>query len=325
MSSASTTQLYNPVTRNWSALLLQALHLPPKLFPSVISAGTKLGALRPEVAKETGLQEAQVVTSCSNELAAALMGLPVGHEKNWAFLKLGRVALVGTELPQPIINDLSREWNFTNEVGYGGSARVSKQAAGFWILDECRRHWQENDREVDIDLLMHLAISAEPFESLINPMDPRFLEPGDMPLKIQAFCRETNQTVPYKPGPITRCVLESLALHYRKTLDEVQYLTNRDIAQLYIFGESSNTLLNNFIANALQIPVTIAPPDVTAIGNVVVQGLALGHLKSVAHAREVVRHSFQAETIVPHAAVWNAAYNRLAELFFPEKGESPAQ
>ncbi len=323
LSMASTTQLYNPITKTWSERLINALQFPPKLFPSLVPAGTKLGPIRPEVGKETGLEDAQVVSSCSHEIAAALAGLPIREGESWAYLRSGAWSVMGTELAEPIINDVSREWSFTNETGFGGSVRLSKRTAGLRILEACRKFWKEKDREVEGDLLMHLAISAEPFESLINPADPRFSTPEDMPLKIQAFCRETGQSIPRKPGPVSRCVLESLALHYRKTLDELQYLTGRQIDKLYMFGDTGNTLLNNFIANALQIPVVIAPPEVTGIGNVIVQSLALGHIKSLAQAREIVRNSFKTESIVPHAAVWDAAYNRLAEILVPEPPHAP--
>jgi rhamnulokinase len=314
MSLASPTQLYNPVAKCWSDRLLNALRLPSNLFPPVVPAGTVLGALRPEIAEQTGLGEARVVASCSHKIAAALAGLPINPGEHWAYLRTGSWAVMGTELAEPIITDTGRELNFTNEMGYGGSVRFSKRAVGYWILEECQRFWMEKDRALDSDVLTHLAGSSQPFESLVNLADPRFLAPDDMPLKIQAFCKETNQTVPRKPGPIVRCVLESLALLYRKTLREIESLTGREIKRLYILGGPTNTLLNHFIVNALHIPAVIAPAEAASIGNVVVQALALGHIKSLDEAREIVRNSFKMETIVPHAVAWDAAYVRLSKL-----------
>jgi rhamnulokinase len=247
-------------------------------------------------------------------MAAALAGLPVSPGESWAYLQMGSWTVMGTELLNPIITDTSRALNFTNEVGFGGSIRFSKQTVGLWLLEECRRFWKERDREIDDGLLMHLAGSSPPFSSLINPTDPRFLEPGDMPLKIQAFCRETNQPVPRKPGPVIRCVMESLALQYRKTLQEIEELTGRRIARLYLLGGSANALLNHFTANALRRPLIVAPADSAAVGNVIVQALALGHLKSIEQAREVVRASFKTETLLPYANAWDAAYDRLTQL-----------
>ncbi len=315
LSQASATQLYNPVTHTWSNRLLNALGLPARLFPPLVPAGTELGPLRPEIAKTTGLDEAQVIASCSHETAAALVGLPISPEEKWAFLRLGPWTVMGTELAEPITTEASRALSFSNEIGYGGAVRFSKQTVGLWILEECRRFWKERDREIDDSLLTHLAGSSPPFESLINPADPRFQVPGDMPLKIQAFCRETHQRVPRKPGPIIRCVMESLALQYRKTLNEIEELTGRQIARLYLLGGSSNSLLIHFTANALRRPLVVGAADPAAIGNVIVQALALGHLKSLEEAREVVRHSFKTETLVPYATAWDTAYERLTHLY----------
>lgn len=314
LTMTGATQLCNPVTRSWSPRLLDTLALPAKLFPPLVPAGTELGPLRPEIAKSTKLEDAQVVASCSDETAAALAGLPILPGESWAYLRLGSWASVGTELPQPIITDASRNLGFNNEPGYGGSVRFSKPAVGLWILEECRRYWKEQDREIDDALLTHLAGSAPAFESLINPADPRFLSPGDMPLKIQAFCRDSGQPVPRKPGPIIRCVLESLALFYRQTLQEIEDTTGRQIARVYLLGGTADFLFNHFIANAVRRPLVLVPPDATALGNVVVQAVALRHLKSLEAAREIVRHSCKLETLLPYATAWDTAFVRLKEI-----------
>jgi rhamnulokinase len=314
-SLASATQLYDPVTKTWSERLLKALDLPSKLLPPVVEAGTMLGPLRVDIAKDTRLEEAQVVASCSHQLAAALAGLPINSQETWAYMRPGSSALMGTQLDAPLINDVCRELNFTNQLGYGGKVCFYRQmAAGLWIFEECQRYWQQQARELDEEMLSHLAGSATPFESLINPDDPRFRTPGDMPLKIQAFCKETNQPVPRKPGPIYRCILESLALHYRRLFREMEYLTSSRFARLYLLDGGGTGLLNHFIANALQVPVSLAPADAIAIGNVVVQALGLGHLKSLDEARQVLRNSFKLQTINPHAALWDMAADRFATL-----------
>ncbi len=314
LSQASTTQLCNPVTRAWSERLLEALHLPPKLLPPLVPPGTELGPLKPEIAKEMGLDDTRVITSCSHELAAALAGLPVNEGESWAYVRPGRSTLLGLQLGQPLVNEAARELEFANELTYGGSVCLYKQTAGLSILEECQRVWTESNRDLDGDLLSHLAGSAEPFESLINPADPRFLTPGDMPQKIQEFCKETDQPVPRKPGPIYRCILESLTLLYRKTFQELEYLAGSQTARLCIFGDRSNSLLNHFITNALQLPVVVASPDAAAIGNAVVQALALGHIKSPDQAREILRGSFKMGAITPHASLWDAPYDRFVEL-----------
>src|ERR1051326_5236214 len=120
-SQASATQLFNPVTKAWSEPLLKAIQLSPKLLAEVVTAGTKLGELRADLAAETGLSDAQVIASCSHEIASALIGLPIEEGEGWGFLWPGQWTRIGSVLEAPFINDVSRELGFSNQLGYGGS------------------------------------------------------------------------------------------------------------------------------------------------------------------------------------------------------------
>jgi rhamnulokinase len=315
LSSASTTLIFNPATRQWSNHLIDSLDLRRELFPLIANSGMKLGRLRPEIAKNARLDtEVQVMATCSNEAAAALAGLPLEAGRDWAYLRVGGETVIGAQLSAPLINEVTRKLSYTNELALDGTANFYRRTPGLSILNECKRYWLEQDRELSEDVLLHLATTSPAFEALINPADPRFAGSGDMPLKVQAFCRETGQEVPRKPGQIIRCVLESLALHYRKVLSEMEVLTGRNFGRLYLMGSGANSLLNNFIANALQLPVVLVSTDVAAVGNVMVQSLALGHIHSLAEGRELIRRSFRTQAIVPHPATWDEAAERLLNL-----------
>ncbi|MDH7501693.1 MAG: rhamnulokinase family protein [Verrucomicrobiota bacterium] len=314
-SLASTTQLYNPRTRDWSPKLLSALGLPPSIFPKIVPSGTRLGPLRTDLAKETGLNGVEVVASCSHDTGAAVAAVPAeGHD--WAYLSSGTWSLMGVELASPIINDACLSLNFTNEIGFAGSVRFLKNIIGLWLVQECRREWARQGTEYDYSTLTNLAAKAEPFVSLINPADPRFISPGDMPGKIAAFCREYGQPVPSTPGAYVRCALESLALLYKRTLMQIEKLIGRKITRLHIVGGGSkNALLNQFAANALQIPVYTGPVEATAAGNILVQAIGLGELDSLARAREVVRASFEMGVVQPaDKPAWETAYRRFEDL-----------
>jgi sugar (pentulose or hexulose) kinase len=316
-SSASATQLYNPTHRGWSARLIHETKLPPALFPQVVPAGTRLGPLRQDIADQTHIEDVEVVTSCSNEMAATLAGIPAEPGENWAFLQMGVHSVLGTELPEPLLTESALAGGFTNEAGYGGAIRFFKPTVGFWILQECRRYWAERGEELDIEMMMHLAGVADPFECLINPAAPIFLTPGDMPQKIKAFCRESGQPIPRKPGVVIRCVLESTALYYRKAVQEMESITGRRINRLYLLGGKSGAkhpLLNNFIANALQVPVVLCPEETTATGNVLVQAIALKHVPSLGDARQLAASTLRCETVHPYAGVWDKAFQKLEAL-----------
>jgi rhamnulokinase len=314
-SLASTSQLYDPNAKTWSKKLLSALGLPEALFTPVVPAGTRLGPMRKDLAEEVGLPQIEVVASCSHDTGAAVAAVP-GQGQNWAYLSSGTWSLIGVEIPAPVITPQSRELSFTNEVGFAGTIRFLKNIVGMWIVEECRREWAQQGKNYDYNVLDQWTAEAPAFVSLINPNDQRFVSPDAMPDKIAAFCRETGQPVPATPGAMLRCVYESLALLYNVMRTRLEQLTGRKIAQLHIVGGGSkNDLLNQFTANALQIPVLAGPKEATAIGNIVVQAIALGHLKSLAEAREVVRNSSEMATFQPKdAQAWQQAQARFARL-----------
>jgi rhamnulokinase len=315
-SMASTFQLYNPRTRAWSDSLLTALDLPRRLFPPIVPSGTRIGPLNSVLAAAPGLRGAEVVASCSHDTGAAVAAVPAAGG-SWAYLSSGTWSLMGVEWPKPILNDACRELNFTNEIGYGGSVRLLKNIIGLWLLQECRRDWAGRGQAYEYDQLIQFARQAPPFVSLINPADQRFLSPDDMPARIQGFCRETGQAAPETPGAMTRCILESLALLYRRTLLQVEELIGQKVERLHIVGGGSkNDLLNQFTANSLQLPVVAGPVEATAAGNVLIQAMTLGHLPSLAAAREVVRDSMSVRTISPEAPGPSLeAYERFRQWF----------
>jgi rhamnulokinase len=315
-SNASTTQLYNPTTRNWSAELIRIFNLPRNIFPPIVKPGTILGALLPEINAETGLaRDVKVLATCTHDTGAAVAAVPARGD-DWAYLSSGTWSLIGVELPEPNLGAAALAKNFTNEVGYGGTIRFLKNIVGLWILQECRREWADAGKQFGYDQLTKLAAEAEPLGALIFPNDPRFLRPGDMPEKVRSFCKETDQPAPENPGEIVRCILESLALLYRKTLDDIEEITGRKIRALHVVGGGSKSkLFNQLIANATGRNVLAGPVEATAIGNVLVQAIGLGHLASLDELRRVVRDSFPLETYEPHdASTWLAARERFANL-----------
>jgi rhamnulokinase len=314
-SLASTTQIYNPATRSWSARLMDTFNLPAKIFPQIVPSGARLGPLSAEVAAETGLSGIEVVAGCSHDTGAAVAAVPAEGE-DWAYLSSGTWSLIGVELQAPLINDQVREHNFTNEAGYGGTTRFLKNIIGLWILQESKRAWARQGHHLDYAEIERLAGEAEPFRSLINPNAPRFLKPDAMPEKIAAYCRETGQPIPETPGQYARCIYESLALRYRSTLDNMEQLIGRPISRLHIVGGGSkDSLLNQLAANATGRTVLAGPVEATACGNVLIQALTLGHLPNLAALRQVVRASFPIRKFDPvRSPEWQQAAGRFAAL-----------
>lgn len=315
-SLASTTQLYDPRTRQWSEKLIGMLGFRREVFPEIVPSGTVLGPVAADVREETGLGELPAIAACSHDTGAAVAAVPAENGEDWAFLSSGTWSLIGVELSAPRLTEEARLANFTNEGGFGGTTRFLKNVVGLWILQECRRHWARHGEQFTYEQLTNLAAAAEPLRSLIHPDDPRFLKPGRMPEKIREYCRETGQPQPEEPGQIARCILESLALVYRDNMDKLEAITGRTLRRLHIVGGGSqSTLLNQFAASATRRTVIAGPTEATAIGSLLIQAVATGHLSGHEELRAVVRSSFSPAVFQPEdSGPWEEAYRRFAAL-----------
>jgi rhamnulokinase len=316
-SLASTTQLYNPATRNWSERLISVFDFPRHIFPEIVPSGTVLGPLRAGLAAELGADAPlQVVATCSHDTGAAVAAVPAEEGEHWAYLSSGTWSLLGVELPAPRLDAAARELNFTNEAGYGGTTRFLKNIVGLWLLQELRRSWAERGREFDYAELSGEAAQAPSFGALIHPGDGRFSKPGNMPEKIADYCREQGCEAPQTVGATVRCVYESLALQYRRTLDEVETVTGRTITRLHIVGGGSQSeFFNQCIADATGREVFAGPVEATAVGNVLLQAVALGHLDSLQALRDTVRRSYGQKQYFPRRQEeWADAFARFLRL-----------
>jgi rhamnulokinase len=312
---ATTTQCYDPRRCAWSQPLLQALGIPTHIFPEVVQPGTVLGHVLPEIAEETGCGAVTVIAPACHDTGSAVAAVPA-EAPHFAWISSGTWSIMGAEASDPIVNAHSLKYNFTNEGGVNGTWRFSKNIMGLWLVQECRRTWARAGEELSYAEITRLAAEAEPFHSIIDVDAADFFQPGDMPARIQKYCERAQQPVPETKGAIVRCALESLALKYRWVLDRLEEMLGYHLEPIHIIGGGTqNRLLNQLTADATNRSMVAGPIEATAIGNVLLQAIALGHLKSLSEARAVVRHSFKPATYEPQPSDrWDAAYEKLQKL-----------
>jgi rhamnulokinase len=320
ISNASTTQFYNPVQGCWAVDLLERFDLPTTMLGPLIQPGTTLGPLQPEVAAATGISHLQVVAPGTHDTASAIMAVPaagsLGMRPDWCYISSGTWSLMGVEVLQPVINEKCLELNFTNEAGVGGATELLKNICGLWLVQECRRVWNQGGKTYSWEHLNQAAAASEPLIHLIDPNDPAFHAPPDMPTAIRDFCRRTGQPAPADEGAVIRCALQSLALTYRRTLAELEDLTGARIETIHIVGGGTqNKQLCQMTADACQRRVLAGPIEATAIGNLMMQAISAGEISSIAQAREIIRQSMSVEEYRPHEpAPWDDAYQRFLVL-----------
>lgn len=297
-SIASTSQLLKPGKLSWETTLFEAMGVDPSIMQEIVLPGTLLGKIKPEVQKETGSREIPVIAVASHDTASAIVSVPASG-KNWAYISSGTWSLMGIESDKPLISKEILALNFTNEGGVEGTTRFLKNIMGLWLLQECRRSWSHKVN-YSWNEMVDLSTLSQPFKCLIDPDDPSFLNPADMPQAIVDYCLKTDQPKPETHGEFIRCIFESLAMKYRLTLDSIRSVISYPIDMIHIIGGGANNeLLCQYSANALQLPVIAGPTEATAIGNILIQAKAMKAVASLEEIRTMVENSFHTKKFKP--------------------------
>jgi rhamnulokinase len=290
-TNASTTGLFDVTTRDWATDLVEAAGLPSRILPDLRAPGDRLGTLRPEVREATGLPVSTELTLVgSHDTASAVVGVPA-EDDGFAYVSCGTWALVGVELASPVLIAASRTANFTNEGGVDGRIRYLRNVTGLWLLQETLRTWERAGSPDDRDAVVAAAAELRPGGPVIDPDDPSFLPPGDMPARIADACQAAGLPAPTSRPALVRCILDSLALAFARTLRDATRLSGRDVRTVHLVGGGSrNELLCQLTADACELPVVAGPVEATAIGNVLVQARAHGFVEGDVEAlRALVR------------------------------------
>jgi rhamnulokinase len=314
-TDASTSQCMDMHTGEWATGLLTRLGIPRAIFPPVVQPGTVLGPLLPEVAEEIGSRGLALVAPGTHDTGSAVAAVPAESD-DYAYLSSGTWSLIGVESRQAVINAKTLAFNFTNEGGVCNTIRLLKNITGLWLIQECRRVWQQEGSQLSWNDISVMAATAPAFTAVLDVDAQDFLAPGDMPARIRDYCARTGQPVPGDRGTIARVVFESLALRYRHVQEMMDDLVGRRIGTLHIVGGGSqNRMVNQFAADCLGRPVVAGPVEATAIGNLLMQMLAMGAIGSLEEGRQVVRNSFGTERFEPgDRGPWDEAYARFKRL-----------
>ncbi len=320
VTNASTTQLLDPRTKKWRSDLITRFHLPARLFVDPIEPGTTLGPVQPSVASATGLDGVPVVIPATHDTASAVLSVPATDfapaRPSWCYISSGTWSLMGCELPEPKINARCAELNFTNEGGVGGSTRLLKNIGGLWIFQQIRKSMERRGTELSWEQMVAAAKNAPAFALLLNPDDPELVAPDDMVEAIYAYASRTGQRKPESDSVLYRAALEGLALRYRICLEMLESLVEHRIDTIHIVGGGSlNEFLCQMTADSCNRSVIAGPVEATAVGNLLMQMIGRGRLKSVDAARALVRTSFDTTIYQPQSPQrWTDPAKRFAAL-----------
>ncbi|GAC1578330.1 MAG: rhamnulokinase family protein [Ktedonobacteraceae bacterium] len=313
-TNATTTQCWDPLAGMWATDLLDQLALPGTLFPPVVEAGTVLGTVVRAWHSDLGM--ARVIAPATHDTGSAIAATPASS-KNWGYISSGTWSLVGVELQQPVMTAEACDANFTNEGGVFGTTRFLKNVMGMWLLQECQRLWALAGHVTDYETLLADVDAVPAFAALIDPDDKRFLAPDDMPTAINDALREHGYAPLAAPAAFARCIMESLVLRYCEVFHQIHTLTGITINQVHVLGGGArNARLNQWLADALGVPVIAGPYEATALGNALMQLVGLGELHTLTEVRTIAQH-VSTHVFSPHTAQfarWSEAASRFSAM-----------
>lgn len=314
-TNATTTQCWDANIGAWTMDVLEQLSIPTSMLPPVVEAGTVLGDVLPELRPALG--KASVVAPATHDTGSAIAAAPASSTSGWGYISSGTWSLVGVELARPLMTREALVANFTNEGGVFGTTRFLKNVMGLWLLQECLRAWGQSGHVTDYDTLLADVEAVTPFSSFIDPDDPRFLAPQDMPATINAYLVEHGQSSLAAPAAFARCIMESLVLRYREVFHSISELTGATIQTVHVLGGGARNLrLNQWLADSLRVPIIAGPYEATTLGNALMQLVGLGELYTLEEVRSVAQKTATRffEPQDHGQAVWEEAAQRFSTM-----------
>lgn len=312
---ASTSQMVNVHTKEWSDKVLNALNIPKRILTPIVEPGTKVGKLSPEICEMLDIPTVDVIAVAGHDTQSAAAAVPT-QEDDFLFISCGTWSLFGTELTKPVVDENSYNLNVTNEGGINGKTTFLKNIIGLWLIQESRRQYKRDGKDYSYADLEKFALAAEPFKCFIDPDDPVFVAPGNLPERVRDYCRNTNQYVPETPGEVMRCIYESLAMKYRWAFGQIKDCTDKSYNVIHVVGGGAKDgLLCRMTASSCNVKVTAGPVEATVLGNLAVQLIASGDIKNIKEARRMIEESEDIKTFLPeNAEEWDEAYNKFLKI-----------
>lgn len=307
---ASTSQMYDFVKGDWNRKIAGLSGMREEILPPLVDSATVVGQYR-------GIQ---VIKVAGHDTQCAIAAMPSNGEGCPAFLSCGTWSLIGCESDEAILTEKSREDALSNELGANGKVNYLKNISGLWLIQEIRRNFRSAGKEYSFADMEELARGAEPFRSFLDPDDPDFAAPGKMPEKIRAYCEKTGQKIPESDGDLIRCIYESLAMKYRFAISQIEENTGKDFDRLHLLGGGTKDgFLCQMTASSLGVPVIAGPGEATALGNILLQLVALGDLADIDQGRAMIRAQEKVKTYEPtDTQNWEAAYKRYLDAVQPK-------
>ncbi len=296
---ASTSQMLDANKKDWAIGLLEKMNIPTDLLQPIIKPGELWGTLSKEIQQEVGLPAIPVIAVGSHDTASAVAATPLKSE-NSAYLSCGTWSLLGVELENPIINEDSYNYNFTNEGGVGGKVRYLKNITGLWIIQQLKRKWLQSDPSMNFEKISLLAKEAKDIDYIIEPSHEYFVAPFDMEEAVIKYCKEELNIELKTIEQIARASYNGIVTEYKRAVEAIEETCNRSVDCINMVGGGiQDEFLCQLTANVTKKPVTTGPIEASVLGNIIMQLKALDYIESLDEGREIIKNSFGVKKYKP--------------------------
>ena len=285
---ATTTGLVDQDKHDWNYSLIDELKLPRDIFTPIINNGVEYGYVKDELMAELGLsKKIKVIAVCTHDTASAISAM-VTDPKSSIYISCGTWSLMGVEHDSvDVTNPL-----FTNEGGYNGSITYLSNIMGLWLMQEFRRKLEQEMGKVSFSDLEDMMDGAEVGKYIVDTNDEMFVAPDDMEEAIRLYIKKSGQGDRLTRGEIVRCIYDSLAAAYKARADMLSKASGNKYTTVNILGGGAQAKPLALRTHELTgLKVATGPIEATAIGNILVQLLALGEISSLEEARKIVARS----------------------------------
>ncbi len=319
---ASTTQLLDASAQKWSSEIIKNLNLSPAIFTDIVQPGTKIGKLDKAISEELSLNDSiDIIAVAEHDTQSAMAAVPT-QDDDFIFLSCGTWSLLGTELDAPVINEKSQQANLTNEGACQQKISFLKNIIGLWLIQESRRQWIREGKEYSFGKLEKMAVDIGYVDAFIDTDAPEFVPSGNMPQRIKDYCKRTNQYVPQSKAEIVRVIDQSLAMKYRFALEQIEETVGKQYSAINMIGGGIQShLLCQLTADICNKKVVAGPIEATVMGNIALQLIALGKIKDLKQARQIIADSEKIAVYEPQMfndlkvknLNWNNIYAKVKE------------
>lgn len=318
VSVASYSQLFGMEKEDWEGEMFQYFEIPQSICPPVVRAGTILGNIKPELADFLGIKKTQVITPAVHDTSSAAAAVPALPGEHFAFLATGSWFLMSMEIKKPADIRKSYQYGLSNTGLAFGNVLLKKNITAMWIIQECKKQWERMGMNYTYPQLADMAEDADAFCGMLDTENEKFFHPDNMVSAICQYLRETGQKVPNErdAGQITRIVYESIVMQSVRALEMLKDTTGEQVDVLYLIGGASRiTMLNQFISDAVGLPVRTGPAEASAAGNALFQAYGAGLAESEEEMRTIIRNTFESKEYRPREhGVWVQQYEKYLEV-----------